>query len=217
MSSLTFEIEGDISAVITITEVDGNLVFDIAQTSDNGSSGDLKALFFDVADETLLSGLSVTGADITDSAFVANSTTNLGQGTSINGQVVKELGKFDAGLAFGDDIQSTQFVLSHDTVDLTLDLLNLQDFGIKIGNDKLGGQATAAPDAVDDSFATFEDDSLSGNLLANDSDADSDTLTVVGIEGGSVGQSFIVTSEGGRQAEVQVDFCWCIQLRSLQY
>ena len=207
MSSLTFEIEGDVSALITITEVDGTLVFDIVLTSETGSLSDLRALFFDVADETLLSGLSVTGADVTDSAFEANSTTNLGQGANINGQVVKALGKFDAGIAIGtphDDIQSTQFVLSHDTVDLTLDLLNLQDFGIRIGNAKLGGQATAAPDAVADNFAISEDDSLSANLFANDTDADGDSLTVIAIAGGSVGTPFTVTSADGRQGQITV-------------
>jgi VCBS repeat-containing protein len=215
MANLTFTIEGTVSALITVTEVDGDLIFNVELTSDTGTVGDLRALFFDVNDEALLSGLSVSGTHVTGSAFRANRVTTVGGDANINGDVVNTLGAFDGGVAFGtpgigrDDIRSTQFVLSHSTLDLTLDLISQQDFGVRItsvgteggarnGSLKLGGEASAPPDAIDDGATTNEDDSVSGNVLANDRDADSNVLTVIAVAGGSVGSPFAVTSSGGR-------------------
>ena len=64
-------------------------------------------------------------AGLDDSDFDANSVSNLGQGANVNGQVVNEFGKYDAGVEFGtagtgkDDIWTTSFVLDHDSIDLT--------------------------------------------------------------------------------------------------
>ena len=82
--------------------------------------------------------MSVTGADVTDYAFKNDGVSNLGNGANINGDIVNQLGRFDGGVELGtagmstDDIQTTSFILDHDTIDLTLDLLELQDFGIRI-------------------------------------------------------------------------------------
>jgi VCBS repeat-containing protein len=215
MASLVFAVEGTVSALITVTEVGGDLVFNVQLTSDTGTIGDLRALFFDVNNEALLSGLSVTGVDVTDSAFGANTIKTLGGDANISGEVVNTFGAFDAGVEFGtagmsaNDIRSTQFILSHNTLDLTLDLISQQDFGVRItsvgteggsrnGSLKLGGEASAPPDAIDDGATTNEDDSVSGNVLANDTDADSNALTVIAVAGGSVGSPFAVTSSGGR-------------------
>lgn len=165
MRTMTFTIEGSVNALVTVSEVNGDLVFDLQLTSDNGTVGDLRALFFDVSDETLLAGLTVSGAQVTDSAFQANSVTDLGQSANIQGEVVETFDKFDAGVEFGtagiskDDIRSTQFTLSHSTMNLTLDLLSQQDFGIRItsvgtegvtreGSLKLGGEAGEAPPLI---------------------------------------------------------------------
>jgi VCBS repeat-containing protein len=225
MASLTFTVEGSVSARITVTEVGGDLVFTVDLTSVTGTVGDLRALFFDVSNEALLSGLSVTGTDVTGQVFSANKVKTLGGDANINGQVVNELGAFDAGVEFGtpgmaaNDIRSTQFILSHSTVDLTLALITQQDFGIRITsvgteggarNDslKLGGEAPSAPsappDAVDDALATNEDDAISGNVLANDADPDGATLTVTAVAGGSVGSAFAVTSSGGRVGQLMI-------------
>lgn len=50
---------------------------------------------------------------------------------------------------------------------------------------------------ANDTNLTDEDTAVSGNLLENDT-ATGGTLSVTGIEGGAVGQSFEVTSDGGR-------------------
>ncbi len=128
MRTLTFSLVGEITTVITITELDdGSLRFDITQSGDTSLLGDYRALFFDVTDDTLLSGLSASGADVTDSAFDAESVSNLGGGANVNGDIVNELGDFDGGVELGtagistDDIRTTSFILSHDTTNLTLE------------------------------------------------------------------------------------------------
>lgn len=99
--------------------------------------------------------------------------------TNVNGEVVKDLGKFDIGVQFGtagigeDDIRSTSFTLSSDAGPLTLDDLALQDFAVRLtsvgeeggdrdGSLKLGGTAPEAPevqpagDAIDDASVVFD-------------------------------------------------------------
>jgi len=161
--SITFSItDGDVSALVTVTERNGGLVFDVVITSETGTVVDLRALFFNITDETLPSALSVSGGNVTDSQFIANSVSYLGNGANIQGSVVSELGKFDIGVEFGtagigeDDVRSTQFVLSHDSSDLTLELIELQDLGVRLtsvgdpersrdGSLKLAGQAIDVP------------------------------------------------------------------------
>ncbi len=80
-----------------------------------GNIGDLRGIFFHVADESLLSGLTAAGLDVTDQAYSANSVSNLGNGANVNGS----LNPFDAGIEIGsqgigqNDIRTTMFVLSH--------------------------------------------------------------------------------------------------------
>lgn len=183
------------------------------------------ALFFDVSDESLLPTLSVSGADVTDFRALANGVSDLGQGANVNGSVVNEFGRFDVGVEFGtagvaqNDVRTTSFILSSSAAFLTLDFLQLQDFAVRItsvGVDgglrtdslKLAGQATAAPDALDDAFTVSEDDALVGaNVLANDSDADvGDTLFVYAVNGSAanVGAAVSVISAGGRAGLVTI-------------
>ncbi len=56
--------------------------------------------------------------------------------------------------------------------------------------------ANDAPDAVDDLFATDEDNAVSGDVLDNDQDPDGDALTVTAVNGaaGAVGQSITLAS-----------------------
>ncbi len=50
--SVTFVIEGEVNVQITITELgDGTLKFEAKVLDDTGAIGDLRGLFFDVADE----------------------------------------------------------------------------------------------------------------------------------------------------------------------
>jgi Ca2+-binding RTX toxin-like protein len=140
MASLTFTIEGEIRAQITVTENGtGGLIFNVTLLSNTATIGDLRALYFDVSNESLLSGLSVSGTDVTGDRYAANAVTFVdSRDTNVNGEVINEFGKFDVGVELGtagigsDDIQSTEFVLTHDSLDLTLDLIALQDFAVRI-------------------------------------------------------------------------------------
>lgn len=170
MASMSFVVEGEVNVQVTVTESDGDLVFDLLVLDDTGSIGDLNALFFDVLDDSLVSGLSVSGDLITDENFDANSVTKVDSYTNMNGEVVKEYGKFDGGVQFGtqgigeDDIRATSFTLSHDTEELSLETIALQDFGVRLtsvgeedgtrdGSLKIG---TTAPDAPEDPISVVD-------------------------------------------------------------
>lgn len=224
MTSLLFEISGDVGGQIEITEVFDpissrtQLHFSVTLVSDTDLVGDLRAIFFDIEDDAFIDGLSVYGEDVTDSAFQEVSISNLGGGANVNGEVVNQFGKFDAGIEFGtsgigdDDLWQTSFVLSHDSLDLTLDQIYNQDFALRITsvgtedgsrNDslKLGGVAPSEPDnqaptAIDDFATTDEDSSVTIDVLGNDSDPDAgDFLTVTGAEITAGAGTVVVSSQ----------------------
>lgn len=126
---------------------------------------DMRGIFFNIFDDTLLSGLQVTGkvtGQVTASQFgpagkvntVGSNNNNLNGGGK-NG----EINSFDAGVEIGQegigqgkgDIQSTTFTLSHISKVLTLDQFSGQNFGVRLmsvgsgsnrnGSSKLKGQA----------------------------------------------------------------------------
>jgi hypothetical protein len=164
MTVLNFSLSGDVVIQVTITEMLNNaLQFDLVVTSETGSIGDLNGLFFDVADESLLDGMTATGADVTGMIFKANDVTKVDNYNNIRGELLQDLGKFDGGVQFGtagiaeDDIRETSFILDHDSVDLTVDLFLGMDFaarltsvgpegGARDGSSKIGGQAPTEPD-----------------------------------------------------------------------
>ncbi len=164
MAVLTFSLSGDVVVTVSITEMlDNALKFDLAVTSETGSIGDLNGLFFDVADESLLDGMSVAGDDVTGMIFKANDVTKVDNYNNIRGELLKDLGKFDGGVQFGsqgiaeDDIRETSFILSHDSSDLTVDLFLGMDFAARLtsvgpeggprdGSSKIGGAAPTEPD-----------------------------------------------------------------------
>ena len=158
-ASMVIPISGPngLEAEITVIEVGGDLQFTVEVLSNGGHIGDIRALYFDFANEGLLDGLSVSGAHVTDSRFLANSVNELGNGTNVRGEL-NHLGLFDAGVEIGtqgmsgDDIQLTTFTISHSSQALDLGLLSDQDFGLRLtsvgaenGNRcdslKLGGKA----------------------------------------------------------------------------
>jgi hypothetical protein len=158
MSSLSFNLSavtGDLAeATITLTELDnGALQVDVSLL--NGTIADLQGVFINIANESLVSGLSVTGSDITDVKFAVNGVTDLGDGVNLNGTKTT----FDGGVQIGtsgigaDDIAQTTFILDHATQDLSIaDFIN-QTFGVRLtsvnadreGSSKLlGGTATSS-------------------------------------------------------------------------
>jgi hypothetical protein len=128
-----------LSVTLTIDDESdpGNLVITL-EVDDGGAIGDLRGFFAHITDESLISGLSVSGSEITSSMFpdMANSVINLGRGSNMNGggspcpcDFGVEIGKPGIGR---DDYQSISFVLSHLDEDLTVALFEGQEFGVRV-------------------------------------------------------------------------------------
>ncbi len=119
---------------------------------------DLRGVWLDISDDALLSGLSILGADITQTVIDANNVNNLGGGNNLNGGGT--LAPFDIGLeigapgiGMGDDFLMTMFTVSHDTETLTLDNFGNLDLGVRLtsvgenreGSSKLAGVIPTNP------------------------------------------------------------------------
>ncbi|MDF2235866.1 Ig-like domain-containing protein [Albimonas sp. CAU 1670] len=220
--SLEFTIPGPVDTIVLVEEVvalDGSidLRFTVAVDESGGVEADLRGLFWDVADESKLPGLSVVAGespDVTDSQFGADDVTDLGNGANMKGSITKKGAGFDAGVEFGtqgigkDDIDATSFTLSGaDGVDLSLDDIGGMRFGVRltsVGEDgsrddslKLAAEAPHAPDAVDDDYSHEEDTILTGNVLDNDGDADGDPLTVTEVNGSAADIGSEIAIAGG--------------------
>jgi hypothetical protein len=196
-------------------QVNGVKTGTIDFTVDVLGNADLRGLFFHL-NEAHLNGLMVNGGDglITKTVIQANSVLNLGQGAEMNGAA----SPFDVGIRWGTpgpnpDLINfpVHFTLSNAANNLTLDDIAHQEFGARLtivgGQDaKITTIAPAAPDAVNDvvpPLSIFEDGAggfgepshdplgVTGliKVLANDTDADGDTLTITdthGVQHGTV-------------------------------
>lgn len=151
-ASITFSIEefigGDAEVTFTLEEIgdyDGNGTNDLLVTAEvTLGSDDLRGIFFDVADDSLLAGLSIegVGANLKNSSPIIN----VGPGANLFGG-----GKpvyFDVGIEIGtagkkDFFDSVTFVVMHDTLDLDLTLFSEQLFGARTTSKgrKLRGEA----------------------------------------------------------------------------
>ncbi|UUZ63362.1 VCBS domain-containing protein [Polaromonas sp. P1-6] len=141
MSTMTFLINdsstgGNTPVVqITITEnADGTVTFDVTQLVASGYYlGDLRGLFFDVANEDLVTGgntltATSTMAGLTEIRFGDDTVKDLGDGANMQGLLGGD-GGYDVGIEIGtsgigkDDIQAFSF-----TLDSSLRALTLADF-----------------------------------------------------------------------------------------
>ena len=208
---------------VHLTELpDGSVQIELAVADDSAKVGDLRGLFFHVADESKIGGLRITGDDVTGTQYSEDRVKDLGWGANVSG-----LGRFDAGVKLGtsgigkDDIRSTTLVISHPD-GMSLDDFRNQDFAIRatsVGyeggwrgdSEKIGGNAgeldcgganaNSAPIAVDDEGGLCSTDATLIDVLANDSDADPDEVwgllgikTDAGIEYMTDGDSFTLDS-----------------------
>jgi len=214
--SITFTIPDPLDGPgvqVTVVEQSGNLVFTVEVLETSNKSADLRGLFFHI-DESVLPGLAVTNADpiITDTQIAQNSVLNLGQGVNMNGAVKTG---FDVGIRFGtpgigkDDVNGPVSFTLEGTSDLTLDDIAHMQFGARTtsSGSKLTTIAPAAPDAVADAYNIFEDgqsglddpstepEGVLFDVLANDTDADGDTLTVTDVFGALHGSVQIVDGD----------------------
>lgn len=123
----------------------GNIVITLTVNEDPNTA-DLRGFFFDIADDSLLAGLTITGAEVTETAISANSVINLGGGNNLNGggspcpcDVGVEIG--NPGIGQGDDFQTTTFTLSHLTEGLDLSVFAGQDLGVRVMSVGLPGSS----------------------------------------------------------------------------
>jgi VCBS repeat-containing protein len=203
--TITFTMPSNPNILVKGSETnDGKLLFDLNVLG----KADLRGLFFDVKPTNLIKNLQVQGANITDQAFADEGVTNLKGGVNINGSK----SKFDVGIAFGspgkgkDLIQKTSFTLStNNNKTLTLDDIANTEFGVRLTSkgSKETLIAPAAPDAINDAIQTDEDTPTdetepNKNLLANDTDADGDKLTIFAVNGNQtqVGNPFTLPTGG---------------------
>ena len=198
--SISFVVEGDVDTLITITELpDGTLKFEL-EALGSGLLGDLRGLFFDLTDpvdgdsldlstlivgeETLLDGeIQDASKLVTATHFSEAAVDTLGRDANIKGKVANAYGRYDAGIEFGtpgkgkDDIQSLSFTLSSTDGPLSLDMLDLSDFGLRYtsvgtsggprnGSAKIGDISSGV--ARNDGFEVDENSGGTIDLLAND-------------------------------------------------
>ena len=121
-----------------VAEGAGNVKFTV-DVVPNPNIGDIRGVFLHISDESLLSGLSVAGTDVTQSVFGPfNSVIDLGGGNNLNGGGTPC--PCDIGLEIGtpgigsDDIQSTMFTLSHTSVLLDVSQFLGQSLGVRLGS-----------------------------------------------------------------------------------
>ncbi len=202
MRKITFTIPGMPGLIITATEQgDGTILFELLLAGP--TNADIRGLFFDINDQSLLDNLQIDGVDVTNDDF--DDVSNLGDGNNMSG---KGGAPYDVGMSFGgagdDGITSTSFVLSSiDGTDLTLDLIANVRFGARLtaigdkgkGSDKLTFVAPAAPDAIDDDVDAVEDTPISFDVVANDTDADGDLLEIMSATDPAHGTVAIVNNE----------------------
>lgn len=217
--SIAFVVPGTSKAPdvqVLISENSGHLDFAVDVLSGPTKTADLRGLFFNLNDDSKLSGLTYSnGLLVTD--FDVVDVIDLGHGANMHG-IAKP---FDVGVEFGtqgigkDDIQSAAFTLNNGANPLTLDDLAKVDFGIRLtsvgvqgglrsDSAKLTVVSPSAPDAHNDVYTIFEDGQSGLNapstlpegtlfdLLANDTDGDGNTLSIVALRGVEHGTVTIV-------------------------
>lgn len=157
IDTVTTPFTGTDSAVrVELIEVGGDIRVTATVTL---GLADLRAVYLDIVNDSLLSGMSASGEFVTSSQFIADGVINLGRGSNLHGggtpcpcDIGVELGTPGIGK---DDILSTSFLL-HASVPLSVADFADQLVGVRItstGPDSFsrGGSAKLAgtfPDTV---------------------------------------------------------------------
>lgn len=222
---IIFTIPGSPGVLVTATENAGSIDFKLDVQDSINSDGDLRALFFDI-NEAKLPGMTITGGDgfLTEYRIQANQVLDLDDGANLAGKTKTpfDVGlEWGTPGTKPDDINfEVGFTLSNAANDLTLDDIAGQRFGARL--DSMGGKggsqlsasklllehAPAAPDAIDDSYTIFEDGVANANtpskspsgvsllVLANDTDADGDPLSITALHDGPSHGSVAIAADG---------------------
>lgn len=106
-----------------------------------GQQGDVRGLFLNLSDDSLIAAIGVTGTDVT--RVEKFDVMSIGIGVNLNGG--GSPCPCDLGIRFGtpglgsDDIQSTSLVLSHPDGDLSLSLFQNELLGVRVTSVEVGG------------------------------------------------------------------------------
>lgn len=138
LRSISFVIEGWVTTQVRVTgNLDGTLSFELTRGGTGGIE-DLQAVFFDLNRHLDGDGFEVFGdAGLTLGACVEAGVDTLGREARVRRPMVDALGDFDIGITFGryDGGRGTPrtagFTLSHATAPLTLDMIDMVDFGLR--------------------------------------------------------------------------------------
>lgn len=213
--SLTFDIpavRGPSGLEVILTEDQlGGVIVDLRVLPGAKPGADLQALFFNTATEHGLSSIVATGPMVRGTDF--GDTKDVGFGQNVRGR--PETYDFGVGLSprgqAGVGLKQTSFTLGSSDGALTLDDLGGMAFATRVNG--IGAKpvmmvvAPHAPDAVDDSYALFEDGAADLSdpskapngivlpVLENDTDGDGDTLTVVAVRGATRGTVEIIDGD----------------------
>ncbi|NQV70647.1 MAG: hypothetical protein HQ498_11535 [Pseudohongiella sp.] len=223
MATMTFKIddastENTIPSVwVTITErEDGGLDFQVNQ--EEGIIGDLRGLFFDVADENILNTL-IVNANSKDIRIGNDSISNLGGGATMSGLLGSDKG-YDVGIEIGssgigkDDIRSYAFSLSSSARDLTLNDFSNTDFAARLtsvgllegsrgDSSKLLEITSQAIQLSDHDISLLENYINTGDLLEDLNLSGSSQIT--NWSGGDAGSVLMLDSNGDTIATVQLN------------
>ena len=203
---------------------DGTLTFTLTQRP--GYVGDLRGLFFDVSDESLIGSLTATATrDLTELRQGNDTVRDLGNGANMNGLLGRDAG-YDVGIEIGDsglktndDIRAFTFTLGSSSRALTLADFSAVDFGARVtsvgldanldgvfetarsGSSKTGEMTFAVISPKSDAVSAVENTTVTGNVLANDGGMPSDALTrdhqCAGQHGGTPSDVLTVTGWSG--------------------
>ncbi|MEZ5834915.1 MAG: DUF5801 repeats-in-toxin domain-containing protein [Geminicoccaceae bacterium] len=154
-----------------------------------GSFADIRASFYDLADEKGWTGGEITfvpfdgDANITTQDYDINKVLNLGNGANVNGVYGRKDDLPDAGVGFGnpglhggtDDIGSVSFYITAEggitleDLDLTRVVLRLTSTGAdREGSAKLVGEQDLLPQATASELVTHDDGLNAGGLQPTD-------------------------------------------------
>jgi hypothetical protein len=160
-ASLTFDANqftgSEIKARITLDDTaagTGKIQFKVEFAPDSPAIGDFRGIFFNIADNSLLSGLRIEGPHVTTYVTGNGNITSVGNANLNGGGNVHA---FDIGVEIGqnglkggkDDIQTTTFTLFHTSQNLDLNMFAQQEFGLRItsvgtGNNREGSSKLVA-------------------------------------------------------------------------
>jgi len=163
---------------ITLTEnSDGTITFQVVQLMGAGNYlGDLRGLFFDLADESLIGSLSTaSNALVTELQQGDDTVKDLGSGANMQG-LLGDSGGYDVGVEFGtagigalgDDIRSVTFTLDSASRDLTLSDFASVAFGVRITSIGQDVDGNGSIDGARNLSAKINETTFNPEFLAQD-------------------------------------------------